>query len=376
MQQADSSHTKSNNGIQRSSGNRKAAIVPAIETALIALTLGCVSVTCHELLTNGGSIGSDTPGLLLRMLLATLAFAALLLAVNHIVGTVKRSQAHHEKARKAGASNLRHLLPNRNPKSIAAFTAILLLLWSPWIVAVYPGAMNWDTFYQIYQCYPGNHPIMVNPWYLTESYIDNYFADHHPIFDTLVFGAFACASDLLFGSWNKGVFAFVLIQSVGTAASFSYGIAYLSERKCPAPLCLVLLLLFALMPFYPFYSATMLKDSFFSWLFVPWFIQLMELCRTHGEAIDRRGFFVWFLVLSFLLCLTKKDRPLHRGLCSCRIRSRFQKVLETNCRNRPELHCSHAAFHASGSVQRLRRGPRRETGDVCSPVSANCTLRD
>lgn len=303
MQTTDSSPAKPNNSMQRSSGNRRATVVSAVETTLIALTLGCISTICHELLTNGGSIGTDTAGLLLRMLVATLVSAALLLAANHIVGAAKRAQARHENA---DASKLRRFLPKRNPKSIAVFTAILLLLWSPWIVAVYPGAMNWDTFYQIYQCYPGNHPIMVNPWYLTESYIDNYFADHHPIFDTLVFGAFACASDLLFGSWNKGVFAFVLIQSIGTAASFSYGIAYLSERKCPAPLCIVLLLFFALMPFYPFYSATMLKDSFFSWFFIPWFIQLMELCRTRGEAMGQKRFFVWFLTLSLLLCLTKK----------------------------------------------------------------------
>lgn len=191
-------------------------------------------------------------------------------------------------------------------RRIVKVAALLFVLWAPWLIALYPGSMIWDTYYQIWQCYPEGHPIYFIPWGPTESIIDNYFSDHHPIFDTLVFGAFARASDLLFGSWNYGVFAFVLLQAAGTAAALAAGIEYLRAMDCPRALRVGIVALYAILPFYGCYAGTMIKDTFFSWLYIPWFLIVVETARTKGLCLNKRSTFLWFLSLCLLLCLTKK----------------------------------------------------------------------
>lgn len=217
-----------------------------------------------------------------------------------------RTRGKASSARRVSRISIDRFTPCANGKSIALFTIVMLVFWEAWMLAVYPGSMNWDTYYQIAQCYPENHPIYYIPYAPTESFVSNYFSDHHPIFDTLIFGGFAMASDYLFGTWNYGVFAFVLIQSVGTAAAFTYALAYFRKLGVPAAIRFGAFVFFALMPFYPVYAATMLKDSFFSWLYVPYFIQVVEIVRTKGAALDSRKFLTAFVVLGILLALTKK----------------------------------------------------------------------
>ena len=198
------------------------------------------------------------------------------------------------------------LVPSLNVGSILRFTAVMVLLWMPYLIALFPGSMNWDTFYQISQWYPDYHPIWLIPWAPTESYIDNAFSDHHPIFDTIIYGAFACSSDLLFGTWNYGVFAFVLLQAFGTAAAMVASIAYLERLHSPIAIRFALLLFCCFAPFFPIYAATMLKDSLFSWLYIPYLIVIVEIVRTKGDALTRKPVLLWFFVLAILLSLTKK----------------------------------------------------------------------
>ncbi len=196
--------------------------------------------------------------------------------------------------------------PSGTLKSIVVFSGVMLVLWSPWLIALFPGSMNWDTYYQIAQCYPENHPILFVPWYPSESYVSNYFSDHHPVFDTFIYGAFAMASDALFGTWNYGVFAFVVIQAIGTAAALVFAFAYCKNMGAPAVFCFIGYAACCLLPFFPINAATMLKDTLFSWLYIPYFIMVVEIVRSKGESFSRRSFVAWFAILGVLLSLTKK----------------------------------------------------------------------
>ena len=103
-------------------------------------------------------------------------------------------------------SRLARLTPAWSWRSIALFSVIMALFWLPWLIANYPGGTYWDTYYQIFQCYPENHPIAVIPY--AECYdntlTDAYLCDHHPIVDTLIYGAFGMASDALDGQLDGG----------------------------------------------------------------------------------------------------------------------------------------------------------------------------
>lgn len=276
-----------------------------------ALLLGFGQTYGEAAFAGSGFIESSAASLLPWALLTSVLFGCALALSARLVEHCRKlyvdtNAASTCSAEKRTQARLQGLVPHLGTRSVLLFGCIILLLWLPWGISMYPASMNWDTFYQIWQWYPESHPLLFIPWAPTGSFIDNAFTDHHPIFDTLVFGAFARASDLLFGSWNAGVFAFVLIQAFGMATSLAASIAFAREQGCPLPLCLGCLVFVCAIPAFPVYAFTMLKDTFFAWLFIPWFLMIVAVCTKRGSYLESTRFCIAFIVLSVLLCLTKK----------------------------------------------------------------------
>lgn len=208
-------------------------------------------------------------------------------------------------ALKRGRSRFDVLTPRFAPKSIALFAAIMIVCWLPCIIACFPGSINWDTYYQLYQCYPENHPILAVPWVAEGHYTDAYFCDHHPVFTTLVYGGFALASDALFGNWNPGIFVFCSLQCIAMACSLTGACAYLKSRRAPSVLVFCAYGAACLLPPAAMASFTMVKDSFYTWLFVLLFVAVAEIVLTKGQCLSRRRNLVLLIALLLLLCLTK-----------------------------------------------------------------------
>lgn len=200
------------------------------------------------------------------------------------------------------------IAPQWSAACIALLTAVMLIFWLPWAVAAFPGIVGFDTYYQIYQCYPEAHPISaILTQFFDDAPIDAYFLDHHPIFDTLLFGAFGMASDALTGNWNLGVAAYTALQAAATACALTASAAYLRKKGCPPAVALVLYAFFCIMPFFPAYALNMGKDSLFSLLYIPYFMMLFDVVLAKGEgAFPKRRTVAWFVLLGVLLCLTKK----------------------------------------------------------------------
>ena len=190
-------------------------------------------------------------------------------------------------------------------KSVLAHAGVMFLCWLPYLIAYAPGTMGFDTYYQIFQFFPGHDPILQNPWWQTESLIPNQFCDHHPIFDTLVFGAFAYLSEMATGSWNAGLLLYALLQMSAMALSFSACCAYLGRITTPRPIRVFAFVFYCLFSPIAMFSVTIIKDTLFSWLFVLYFLMAAEIARSRGKAL-KGSFVVLFVALSLLLCLTKK----------------------------------------------------------------------
>lgn len=203
-------------------------------------------------------------------------------------------------------SRISRALRTHRGVSIACLAFVIFLFWLPRIVAFYPSCMNYDTFYQISQTYPKDGPVHVDVWTVPGAVTDAQFSDHHPLFDTLLYGAFAQASDVLFGTWNVGVFAFAVLQAAGTALAFSYAIHYFRSIGAPRPFCLGVAVFICVVPVYGMYASTMLKDMLFSGLFVVWFCLVAEVVRTRGETLVTSRRIAVLVVLCVLLSLTKK----------------------------------------------------------------------
>lgn len=228
---------------------------------LLVLSLfgGTIFTCCHRIYEGNGYLPPIISELFPEIILSSVAFALVLLGLDFLILWTRSKK---KIAKSKLLSYFSYLTPQFNAKSILTFSLILFLLWLPWIIALYPASMNWDTYYQITQCYIGQYPVWQIPYAPTNSLISNSFSDHHPIFDTLIFGFFARTSDMLFGSWNQGVFCYIFLQAFLISGLIALFLSYLRHFwKIPSIALFATFLFFGLFPIFPTYAATMLKDT-------------------------------------------------------------------------------------------------------------------
>lgn len=268
--------------------SQKISLVVTIIFAVIisfCLTFG----TCY--IEGEGVLTRSVPFLLLQFIATyPLVFLGLMLFVRATMST------------RAGDKFTTLLLPSPATKSVLLFAALIAFAWSPWVISQYPGAMNWDTYYQIWMCYPENHPI-ASDWDTSHEYLPNALSDHHPLFDTLLYGFFARASQELFGTWDYGVFSLVLIQTIGYAFVFSSAIAWMGKMKIPVWTRLTCLLFIMFFPIIPNFAATLIKDSTFGLFFVSFFFIILKIV-FEGDRSNK--IFLGLAVTAVFCCLSKK----------------------------------------------------------------------
>jgi hypothetical protein len=201
------------------------------------------------------------------------------------------------------------VVPNWRARSILLFAGIMVIFWLPWYIANFPGGTYWDTYYQIFQVYPENHPIAIIPWgdIYDQTLTDAWLVDHHPILTTLIYGAFGWVSDQLTGNWMAGVALFCALQGIAYCIVFSGAVAWIKERGCPPALCFAIYIFLCIMPFISTWSMCMVKDSLFGVLFVPYILILIDSVLTRGRSLMKPRKIVGFAVLALFLCLTKKQ---------------------------------------------------------------------
>ncbi len=286
-----------------------------IMLAVISLTVGTCGVLGVSYVAGEGYRIFDTLTMVLLSLGASGLAAIVIIAAERGITRIALREEASDNADAAAARPaskatriLSWLSPRWSARSIAAFSLIMALFWLPWLIANYPGGTYWDTYYQIFQCYPENHPIAIIPY--AECYdntlTDAYLCDHHPIVDTLIYGAFGMASDALTGNWMAGVFAFVCLQGVASIVAFTGAVAYLRERNCPLSLCFFAYAFLCVMPFVSTWQLCMVKDSLFGLFYIPYLLMLFDAVRTRGASLENPRAAVLFALLGLALCLTKK----------------------------------------------------------------------
>lgn len=186
-------------------------------------------------------------------------------------------------------------------RSIVIAAIAIFVLWIPVLYVMFPGGLTVDTHYQLYE-YQTTAPTYYS---YNGVMIDAEMIDHHPWFDTLLYGWF-WQIGYSFGSQEAGIFLFTVLQSAVLASCLGASVCYLERLRVPYPLRVAACVFCALFPFIPQYSATVLKDSTYLMFFLPWLILWMETARTRGALLDRKGALAAFLLLGGMCILTKK----------------------------------------------------------------------
>lgn len=147
----------------------------------------------------------------------------------------------------------------------AFFKAFLIIFGSylPILLLSFPGNLCWDVIGQIEQ-------VIGTAAYST----------HHPLFHTLIVGGFIKAGQVLFHSYEIGLFAYMLFQSALLAGALAATIAVLAKRKARFSLLVCLLLLYCLTPVYSNVASTALKDVPFCAFVIGYVVCLALLLET------------------------------------------------------------------------------------------------
>lgn len=184
-------------------------------------------------------------------------------------------------------------------RKVLKTAGIILLCWLPYMLCLYPGVLSFDTSFQLSQFFGSNMPgIFPMP-------DDASYTDHHPLFVTLFFGCIVWVGNLV-GSANLGCFLLCCFQAIMTALSFSLACHYLRYHGLSKRLFQILLIFFALFPVFPFAVMTPTKDTLFSWIFIGYFVLIIELVITKGKFLESKKGLITFCLVVLLLMLTKK----------------------------------------------------------------------
>ncbi len=186
-------------------------------------------------------------------------------------------------------------------KHVLVLAGVIFVCWLPVLILMYPCSINPDTTEQLFE-FQTSAPTYY-PW--GNEYVDAEFVDHHPVFDTLLYGGITLLGDVI-GSYNIAFFLFTLLQGALGALGLAASCCYASRLGAPRAAVLVMAFLCAFLPLYPRFMGVVLKDSTFAVCWVPFLLCYLECFRTRGEALRSARFIVAFVLFAGLCLLTKK----------------------------------------------------------------------
>ena len=167
--------------------------------------------------------------------------------------------------------------------TVAATMLLLVLCWSPYLVAFYPGTVISDAAWMFEQ-YIGLEKMTT--W--------------HSVFTTWFLGWCVSLGRLL-GSDNIGCFLYTLLQTLLLAYAFGRVMRFMRRLRVGRIWQLGVMAFLALLPIWGCYAQMVGKDTFYTATLLVMFMELIEL--TLAKATDRQSAACWIrLGLCALLC--------------------------------------------------------------------------
>ncbi|MGN1148865.1 MAG: DUF6020 family protein [Lachnospiraceae bacterium] len=166
---------------------------------------------------------------------------------------------------------------------------IIMAAYSPFLILSFPGNLCWDVIGQIEQ-------VILQTGYST----------HHPLAHTLIVGGFTKMGQVLFHSYEIGLFLYMLFQASLLVAALAATIAVLAKRQAKLSLLICLLVLYCITPVYSNVASTALKDVPFCAFVIGYVICLALLLET-PSLLKNRKFVVGFVLLQVGVILFRNN---------------------------------------------------------------------
>lgn len=179
----------------------------------------------------------------------------------------------------------------------------ILIFWSVYIIAFYPTIMAKDPSFQILQFFniPNKYDTYVN---LLNSNV--HLTNHHPIIHTLLLGG-CIKLGRFFGSDNFGLFIYSMIQVLALSTTCAYSIKLLKTSKVNKYLLFILVLIYSLVPMFPLYAMTPVKDTLYTtfiMLYIMWIINYLKNYKSKKLPLKE---IIYIVILMLLIALFRNN---------------------------------------------------------------------
>lgn len=179
-------------------------------------------------------------------------------------------------------------------KCFGILSAVYLVV----LIVSFPGNLCWDIIGQIEQVTVEGRG----------------FSQHHPLIHTLLAGGLTQFGDLLFGSKEIGLFAYMLVQNFMLITALSATIAVLAKRKVRFGILLCMLLVYCVSPIYTNLASTAIKDVPFA-AFTIGYVIFYGLLLEDPKRIAKPKFIVPFIAVQVGTVLMRNNGLPWIGLC-------------------------------------------------------------
>ena len=200
---------------------------------------------------------------------------------------------------------------------------ILVLCWIPYMIIMFPGAMNADTRDKVAQI-TGNSQFCFTARMIQQDPTGTLWNNNHPVLFTLILKCFVALGGAL-GSYSWGFHIYCILQSVAFAAAIGFLLTKLSSYGFSRRIIGIFVAFFALNPLFPLWGMTIMKDVPFTIALVFSVVWLYEIlsgkkragvkeCVFGGMVLlimmlfRNNGFFMAALAIPFLIFLLWKEK--------------------------------------------------------------------
>ncbi len=159
---------------------------------------------------------------------------------------------------------------------------ILFICWVPYIILRYPAGFEYDAYFQ------------------TADFIEGTLTAHWPPASSAWMGGFVLIGQKLFNSPDIGIFLYCIIQLIIGSLIFSYITVAMRRLNVPVMWVYISIVIFALIPVYPGYIGSVVKDAPYAYmvaLYVTILAEYIELGINRSKLV---GITISGLLMSIL----------------------------------------------------------------------------
>lgn len=227
-----------------------------------------------------------------------LLFSLLFIVLNEILNKIKLNNITMRKSKP-----LRLFIDFIEKKPFLSSLFIILLFWLIYIIAFYPVILSPDPSYQIMQFF--NIPTKYSNWVIQLD-PDVYLTNHHPVLHTLLLGGCIKLGRFLLND-NFGLFIYSFIQIMVFASVLAYSIKYLKKLQISNKIRLMVLMIYSLVPMFPFYAMSGVKDTLYTSFIILYVILLLDFVKFYRGKKLPFSCIVYSIVLLLLISLFRNN---------------------------------------------------------------------